>query len=226
MSALDIIELPGEPGKYGRRALVEAWIAAGSPPVNYKGAGRLHADQKYFYDGWAARLPGFNPADNPDDESQRLAHVRFGALDITPTPDRVRRLTNAGLIRPYSYEPHHFELPNIRSYPIVRALPAPAAEADPITLLGDPMSLRIIDSPSYRNAHQVVIHNGMQTMAVPDGWTQRLIQFGRVEHIQYDTDNDLITEQNLVLQLGGFSADKAAAKTAEMIKNLQEGTPA
>lgn len=121
MSPLDIIELPGQPGMYGLRVLVEAWVAAGSPPVN--SAGRLYGSQKELYDGWVEGLPGFNPADNPDDETQRLAHVRFGALDINPTPERVRRLEAAGLIRPYKYEPWHWELPNIRSYPIVRSIP-------------------------------------------------------------------------------------------------------
>lgn len=125
MSALDIIPLPGHPGKYARRAFVEAWQEAGSPPVN--SAGRLYADQKHFYDGWRAGLPGFNPADNPDDERQRLAHVRFVAGDIDPTPERVRRLAAAGLVRPYSYEPWHWELPNVRSYAIVRSIPRPAA---------------------------------------------------------------------------------------------------
>lgn len=125
MSALDVIALPGQPGKYARRAIVEAWQEAGSPPVN--SAGRLYADQKHFYDGWRAGLPGFNPADNPDDETQRLAHVRFVALDIDPTPARVQRLSAAGLIRPYTYEPWHWELPNVRTYGIVRKLPAPAS---------------------------------------------------------------------------------------------------
>lgn len=124
MSALDIIEIPGHPGKYARRVLVEAWQAAGSPPIN--SAGRLYREQKYFWDGWAARLPGFNPADNPDDETQRLAHVRFGGLDIDPTPARVRALEAAGLIRPYGYEPWHWELPNIRRYAIVRYIPTTA----------------------------------------------------------------------------------------------------
>lgn len=133
MSPLDIIELPGEPGKYGRRALVEAWQSAGSPPVNRDGAGRLYGVQKYFWDGWAQRLPGFNPADNPDDESQRLAHVRFGGLDVDPTPERVRRLAAAGLIRPYSYEPWHWELPNIRTYSIVRSIPTTAGTTTPPT---------------------------------------------------------------------------------------------
>lgn len=122
MSALDIVRLPGYASMWARRIVVEKWQAAGSPPVN--SAGRLYAAQKYLYDGWRAGRPGFNPADNPDDESQRLAHVRFVALDITPTNERIRRLTNAGFIRPYSREPWHFELPNVYSYPIVRTLPA------------------------------------------------------------------------------------------------------
>lgn len=132
MSALDIIPIPGHAGMYARRAFVEAWQVAGSPPLN--SAGRLYLQQKYFWDGWAARLPGFNPADNPDDESQRLAHVRFAAGDIDPTPDRVRRLEAAGLVRPYSYEPWHWELPNVRRYAIVRSIPASAgAAASPAT---------------------------------------------------------------------------------------------
>lgn len=131
MSGLDVIELPGQPGMYGRRVLVQAWQAAGSPRVTNGGAGRLYALQKYYWDGWLRRLPGFNPADNPDDESQRLAHVRFAALDIDPTPARIAALSRAGLIRPYSYEPWHWELPNVRQYAIVRALPAPAPAATP-----------------------------------------------------------------------------------------------
>ena len=139
MSPLDIIELPGQPGKFARRAFVEAWQAAGSPPVN--SAGRLYGVQKHFYDGWVNRLPGFNPADNPDDESQRLAHVRFVAGDIDPTPERIRRLRAAGLIRPYSYEPWHWELPNVRSYAIVRSIPTPATTPPPESEEDDDMKL-------------------------------------------------------------------------------------
>lgn len=133
MSALDVVPIPGHPGMYARRVFVEAWQAAGSPPIN--SAGRLYAKQKEFYDGWVNRLPGFNPADNPDDESQRLAHVRFVAGDIDPTPDRIRRLEAAGLVRPYSYEPWHWELPNVRQYAIVRFIPTAAGGGNtpPIT---------------------------------------------------------------------------------------------
>lgn len=150
MSPLDIIPFPGYPAMFGRRRLVEAWVAAGSPPLN--SAGRLYGAQKYFWDGWRDRRPGFNPADNPDDESQALAHVRFGAVDVDPTPERVRRLTAAGLIRPYSYEPWHFELPNIRSYAIVRSIPTPPpatpdpSEEDDMATTPPPLLFDIIDS--------------------------------------------------------------------------------
>lgn len=122
MSADDIIELPGQPGKYARRIVVDAWQQAGSPNAN--SAGRLYAEQKYFYDGWVARKPGFNPADNPDSPSLPLAHVRFVALDIDPTPDRVRRLSAAGLVRPYSYEPWHWQpAGDVRRWPLVKEIP-------------------------------------------------------------------------------------------------------
>lgn len=121
-SPLDIIELPGQPGKYARRAVVQAWVAAGSPWVN--SAGRLYAEQKRLYDGYRRGLPGFNPADNPDDPTQQLAHVRFVALDIDPTPDRVRRLTAAGLVRPFWWESWHWTLPgDMRRYSLVTSIP-------------------------------------------------------------------------------------------------------
>lgn len=129
MSALDVIPLPGQPGRHARRLVVQAWQRAGSPPVN--SAGRLYAMQKYFYDGWRAGRPGFNPADNPDDESQRLAHVRFAALDIDPTPSRIQKLSAAGLYRPYTYEPWHWEVPDVRRYAIVRSIPAPPVTPTP-----------------------------------------------------------------------------------------------
>lgn len=126
MSALDVIPVPGYPGWYARRCAVEAWQRAGSPPI--VSAGRLYADQKYLYDGWDARLPGFNPADNPADETQRLAHVRMVAFDLkNPTRDRAA-MVRAGFQFPYDYEPWHAELPNVKSYAIVRSIPTPAAE--------------------------------------------------------------------------------------------------
>ncbi|MDR7113877.1 hypothetical protein J2X03_003779 [Microbacterium trichothecenolyticum] len=137
MSADDIIALPGQPGKHARRAVVEAWQAAGSPRVN--SAGRLYGEQKRLYDGWARRLSGFSPADNPDAPWLPLAHVRFVALDIDPTPARIAALTRAGLVRPYSYEPWHWQLPgDVRRFALVTAIPA-SANATPFNPVEDDM---------------------------------------------------------------------------------------
>lgn len=118
MNALDVVKLPGTEF-WARRLVVDAWIAAGSPPVN--SAGRLHGEQlqfwhDYLYNGGAG-------ADNPDDPNQDLGHVRFVALDITPTPARVRALEAAGLIRPYPWEPWHWAVPNVKQYDLVTELP-------------------------------------------------------------------------------------------------------
>lgn len=121
MNPLDIIEIPGYPGMYARRAVVDAWKAGGSPHINDGGAGRLYDSQKKAYDAFQDGKG--SPADNPDDETQRLAHCRFGALDLR-YPDHAK-LTAAGLVRPYDYELWHYELPKIRTYPIVRSIPKP-----------------------------------------------------------------------------------------------------
>lgn len=158
MPALDVIALPGQPGMFARRVAVEAWQAAGSPHVN--SAGRLYAEQKRLWDGWRQRLPGFNPADNPDDETEALAHCRFVAFDIDPTTDRIKRLAAAGLHRPYTYEPWHWELPNVHSYALVRSIPATASlDITPITQQEeDPDMSRIIHHP-----------NGSMALAGSDG---------------------------------------------------------
>lgn len=136
MSDLDVIEIPGYPGMHARRVLVEAWQAAGSPAITKpKGAGRLYADQKELWDGWREGLAGYYPADNPDDETQALGHVRFAALDIDPTPERVERLERAGLVRPFSYEPWHWALPNVRKYPVVRSIPITAGGSSSAAIL-------------------------------------------------------------------------------------------
>ncbi|MCC2031838.1 hypothetical protein [Microbacterium allomyrinae] len=140
MSPLDVIEIPGYPGWYARRCAVEAWQRAGSPPL--VSAGRLYGVQKDLYDRWRAGEPGYNPADNPDDETQRLAHVRFVAFDLkNPARDRAAMIRE-GFVFPYGYEPWHGELPNVRSYAIVRSIPTTAStsvEALTTTTEEDPM---------------------------------------------------------------------------------------
>lgn len=96
MSALDIVTIPGYPGLWARRCIVEAWQAAGSPPID--GAGRTYEQQKWFYQRW---LDGTgNAADNPDAPT-RQPHVRGMALDLAVwNADVVRRMRKAGFIRP------------------------------------------------------------------------------------------------------------------------------
>jgi hypothetical protein len=116
----DIVEMPGEPGHFARRAIVDPWIRAGQTPVN--SAGRLYWEQKQ---AWIRYQNGTgSPADNPDDPSNyQLGHCRFVALDIDATPQRVRELEAQGLIRPFAYESWHWTVPNIYDYSIVSALP-------------------------------------------------------------------------------------------------------
>lgn len=116
----DIIPIPGHPGLHARRVIVDAWQAAGSPPIN--DAGRLYDKQKRAWDDYQAGTG--NPADNPDrPDLYPLGHVRFVALDIDPTPDRVRRLKAAGLVRPFSWESWHWAVPNVYLYALVKELP-------------------------------------------------------------------------------------------------------
>ncbi|WP_336647515.1 hypothetical protein [Microbacterium sp. MMO-10] len=128
MSPDDVVPL-GKTPYFARRAVAEAWAAAGYPPIN--SATRLYSEQKKLFDGWQAGWAGYSPADNPDDTSQALAHVRGVALDITATDSRVEALSAAGLVRPYSYEPWHWQLPgDVRRFPLITAFPnTPAAPA-------------------------------------------------------------------------------------------------
>lgn len=245
MSALDIIELPGQPGKYARRAWVEAWVAAGSPPVN--SAGRLYDVQKHFYDGWVNRLPGFNPADNPDDESQRLAHVRFVAGDIDPTPTRIRRLAAAGLIRPYGYEPWHWELPGVRNYAIVRSIPTttgstttPPAESeeDDMQLIRwnnlhvfaiGPEAIYHVESPARLN-NLLPLHGGKLYDVNNAALTDKLLENG----IQWDAVDAVLRNSGTAgrywsrLMAEGIAirgAQSAAQKTLDDVLKTAAKTP-
>lgn len=158
MNPLDIIEIPGYPGWYARRAAVWAWQAAGSPPL--VSAGRLYADQKYLYDGYRARKPGFNPADNPDDESLPLAHCRFVAFDLKYAERDRGAMIAAGFRFPYPYERWHGELPNVRSYAIVREIPSSAtSDASPFPIITTP-SIQEDDMPT------IITSAGGQSLAI------------------------------------------------------------
>lgn len=138
MGALDVIPLPGYPGKWARRCVVEAWLAAGSPAVLW--AGRTKKQQRALYNLW--RAGEGNAADNPDGNT-RMPHVRGMALDLadsSPSTAVVKAMSKAGFTRPiwerYGYsqdEPWHFELsayvPIIRRVPLVTDAPKPGQVA-------------------------------------------------------------------------------------------------
>jgi len=119
MSALDVVAIPGYPGEWARRAVVEAWIEAGCPPLNW--AGRTYEEQLDL------ALYGPNAADDPRVSWTRVPHVRGLALDLASwTPAIVKRMQAAGFVRPITVrkgkpwadgkggfsqdEPWHFEL--------------------------------------------------------------------------------------------------------------------
>lgn len=123
MSDLDIIEIPGYPGLFTRRIVVEMWQRAGSPRIN--DAGRLYSQQL------AARLAFENGTGSPADDPRRpdrypLAHVRFAALDVVNSARSA--MIAAGFEYPYDYEPWHGQLPNIYAYPLVTSIPSSASD--------------------------------------------------------------------------------------------------
>lgn len=112
-SPMDIVAIPGYRNKWARRVVVEAWIAAGKPPIN--SAGRTYEQQKHMYNLW--RQGKGNAADNPD-ANTRQPHVRGMALDLASwTPKIIAAMESAGFTRPIwvrngfsQDEPWHFEL--------------------------------------------------------------------------------------------------------------------
>jgi hypothetical protein len=119
MSANDIVEIPGYPGSYTRRFVVDMWTRAGRPPIN--SAGRLYAAQK---EAWNKFQNGTgSPADDPDRPWLfRLPHVRFIALDVPPA--YAAQMERAGFYRPLSYEPWHFEAArDYTQYPLITSIP-------------------------------------------------------------------------------------------------------
>jgi hypothetical protein len=127
MSGSDIVGFYDGNGDlhFTRAAMYDAWLHAGRPPIN--SSGRLKWMQQAAWDAYQNGTG--SPADDPNRPALfPLAHVRYGALDIDPTPYIVARMTEAGMVRPYSYEPWHWELPGIRNYPLVDSVPQYAVD--------------------------------------------------------------------------------------------------
>lgn len=159
-------------GHYMVRDVYEAWNAAGRPPIN--SGGRLYGEQKYLYDSWKEGRPGFFPADNPDrPDLYPLGHVRFAALDIDATPERVRRLSEAGLIRPFPWESWHWAPRNIYDYPLVYAIPPGVANLD---VTDFPGTVTVIDEGDDTMRHLYTKDNGGNLWTLVNVGTGELVQ--------------------------------------------------
>lgn len=183
-------------------------------------AGRSAAQADANYAAWVAYQNGTGPRAPYALPASRSVHCLGLAVDsddwYDPAAAAVWRANGWRQTARYPHdkkrdEPWHGEYDADRDQHLT--------DPDPATIatLGDPMSLRILESPAYRAAGQRVIHNGSAAMTVPSGWTQTLIEHG-VDYTSYDIDSDLNAEVSLVWQLGGLSTSEAAAKTADMLK--------
>lgn len=189
MSPNDLIEYPAQPGEFGRRILIDALVAAGSPRTN--SLTRLKPEQQDAYDAWVRRDPGANPADDPNDERQQLGHVRGVAADIDVHPAVVKRLEAAGLVRPFSWEPWHWTVAyDVRGYALVlerpdfTTTPDPQEEPDMLILVAKDNSKDglILKGRTYCDplASPVVIMSGLEAGAV-DYWKGKGIPYRRAE---------------------------------------------
>lgn len=123
---MDVIEVPWQRGMFGRRALVEALDRAGRPRIN--SMHRTYSQQKAYWNNSPVMGGNGSPADNPDDPtSYELGHVRGIAADIDATAENVRRLSAAGLVRPFSWESWHWRLPgSVQKWPLMFSIPSTA----------------------------------------------------------------------------------------------------
>lgn len=126
---------------FARGGMYDAWVIAGRPNVN---SSARPLDSGMQQAAWNAYQNGTgSPADDPSRPALfALGHVRAAALDIDPTDAVVAGMTAAGMERPFSYEPWHWAIPNVRAYPLVYSIPQYAIDnAIPYdTMEGFPMA--------------------------------------------------------------------------------------
>lgn len=128
MSAL--VPVPWQPHLFLTPDTLALLVAAGEKLgkplhiVGNDGAWREYAKQKYYYDGWVARKPGFNVASNPD--TGQRSHMRGAAFDLINTDAATQAACRAvGLIRD-PVESWHWNNPRWASMPIIKANTATA----------------------------------------------------------------------------------------------------
>jgi hypothetical protein len=122
---MSLVSIPWQPNLFLTPDTLALLVAAGNVRgkplhvVGNDGAWRAYAKQKYFYDGWVARKPGFNPASNPD--TGQRSHMRGAAFDLINTDAATQAACRAvGLIRDPA-EPWHWNNPRWASMPIIKA---------------------------------------------------------------------------------------------------------
>lgn len=138
-------------------ALLERAGEIAGHDIRVTDAWREYAAQKYLYDGWVKRLPGFNLASNPDDPNSQNNHLRAAAVDIANRADRAAML--AAGFTPDAVEWWHFNNPNWRNMPIIRTNTSAASNgATNLPTITDQeleMGAYIISSPTKGTAFVV-----------------------------------------------------------------------
>jgi hypothetical protein len=100
-----------------------------------------------------------------------------------------------------------------------------ALTASPISNLSeqigttDMSQLRAITSPSYRSAGKQVITNGTTADEFDNNVALSVRQGGADSH-DYDRDDQLVTELNVIYRLSGLERDAAATKVAEIVSGV------
>lgn len=219
MSALDVVQIPGYPGKWARRCVVEAWIAAGRPYVNW--AGRTYEEQKYLYNLW--RQGRGNAADNPD-ANTRQPHVRGMALDLAGYSKA--RMEAAGFTQPIwrrtgfsQDEPWHWELKryvgNVRSIPKVTGAQVANLDSKPFDPEEDDMTPE--QATQLDAVYKALFgpNNGPRSSTIPLKWADIS---GHARNVRYGALDIVIHNQELIAQQAG-----KLNGLAEAVAQLQGG---
>lgn len=209
MSELDIVQVPGYPGKWARRCVVEAWITAGRPYVNW--AGRTYEEQKRLWNLYNTIVNGKrlgNAADNPD-ANTRQPHVRGMALDLAGYDKG--RMEAAGFVQPIwrrtgfsQDEPWHWELAryvdNIRSIPKVTAGQVASLDSKPFDPEEDDMTPEQATQLDAIYKALFGPNNGPKKSTEPLRWADI---GGTAKNARYGALDIVIYNQQLIAQQAG-----------------------
>jgi hypothetical protein len=121
---MSLVPIPWEPSLFlmpETLALLEAAGKKRGATLHVRqpdGAWRSYYTQKYYFEGWKARKPGFNPASDPDVGFRQ--HMRGAAFDLINIDAATQAACRAvGLVRD-GVEAWHWNHPNWANMPIVK----------------------------------------------------------------------------------------------------------